>query len=78
MKWLHTIQTSKLAGIGRKPQEKVQVNFIYLWLYVALEPLTGEGFFYNFTHLDTVWFEKLLELFVSKYPLSGFTYNTSR
>ena len=33
----------------------------------AVEPLTGEGLFYEFTHLDTVCFEKFLELFVSKY-----------
>jgi len=39
-----------------------------LWLYGAVEPLTGEGFFYEFTHLDTVCFEKFLELFASEYP----------
>jgi transposase len=39
-----------------------------MWLYGAVEPLTGESFFYEFTHLDTVCFEKLLELFASKYP----------
>ena len=33
-----------------------------------MEPLTGEGFFDEFTHKDTVCFEKLLELFASKYP----------
>ena len=42
-------------------------NFTYLWVYGAVEPLTGEGFFYEFTHLDTVCFEKFLELFASKY-----------
>ena len=45
----------------------MQWNFIYLWLYGAVEPLTGEGFFYEFTHLDTVCFEKFLEIFASKY-----------
>ena len=39
-----------------------------MWLYGAVEPLTGESFFYEFTHLDTVCFEKFLELFASKYP----------
>jgi len=34
-----------------------------MWLYGAVEPLTGESFFYEFTHLDTVCFEKFLELF---------------
>ena len=39
-----------------------------MWLYGAVEPLTGEEFFYEFTHLDTVCFEKFLELFASEYP----------
>ena len=39
-----------------------------MWLYGAVEPLSGESFFYEFTHVDTVCFEKLLELFASKYP----------
>jgi transposase len=65
---LHTIQRRKLTARGIKPQGKVQWDFIYLWLYGAVEPLTGEEFFYEFTHLDTVCFEKFLELFASKYP----------
>jgi hypothetical protein len=46
-----------------------------LWLYGAVEPLTGESFFYEFTHLDTVCFEKFLELFASKYPLDLYQFN---
>jgi hypothetical protein len=41
---LHTIQRRKLTGYGIKPQGKVQWDFTYLWLYGAVEPLTGEGF----------------------------------
>jgi hypothetical protein len=65
---LHTIQRRKLTGYGIKPQGKVQWDFTYLWLYGAVEPLTGASFFYEFTHLDTVCFEKFLELFASEYP----------
>lgn len=65
---LHTIQRRKLTGYGIKPQEKVQWDFTYLWLYGAVEPQTGASFFYEFTHLDTVCFEKILELFASEYP----------
>ena len=64
---LHTIRRRKLTRNGIKPQVQVQWDFTYLWLYGAVEPLTGEGFFYEFTHLDTVCFEKFLELFASKY-----------
>ena len=39
-----------------------------MWLYGAVEPLTGASFFYELTHLDTVYFEKFLELFASEYP----------
>ncbi len=65
---LHTIQRRKLTGKGIKPQVQVQWEFTYLWLYGAVEPLTGASFFYEFTHLDTVCFEKFLELFASEYP----------
>ena len=65
---LHTIHRKKLTGNGIKPQGKVQGDFTYLWLYGAVEPLTGSSFFYEFTHLDTVCFEKFLELFASEYP----------
>lgn len=65
---LHTIQRKKLTGYGIKPQGKVQWDFTYVWLYGAVEPLTGASFFYEFTHLDTVCFEKFLELFASEYP----------
>ena len=50
---LHTIQRRKLTGYGIKPQGKVQWDFTYLWLYGAVEALSGASFFYEFTHLDT-------------------------
>ncbi len=65
---LHTVQRRKLTSRGIKPQGKVQWDFTYLWLYGVVEPLTGASFFYEFTHLDTVCFEKFLELFASEYP----------
>ena len=49
---LHTIQRRKLTGKGIKPHGAVQGDFIYLWLYGIVEPQTGEGLFYEFTHLD--------------------------
>ena len=39
---LHTIQRRKLTGRGIKPQVQVLWDFIYLWLYGVVEPLTGE------------------------------------
>jgi hypothetical protein len=34
-----------------------------LWLYGAVEPLTGQSFFYRFSHLDAVCFELFLQEF---------------
>ena len=36
--------------------------------YGLVEPLTGDSFFYEFSHLDTACFEKFLELFSQAYP----------
>lgn len=65
---LHTIKRRKLTGKGIKPKGVSQWDFLYLWLYGLVEPTTGESFFYEFTHLDTVCFEKFLELFAQAYP----------
>jgi transposase len=65
---LHTIKRRKLTGSCIKPKGIVQWDFVYLWLYGIVEPLTGKSFFYEFTHLDTICFEKFLELFAQRYP----------
>jgi hypothetical protein len=41
----YTIQRRKLTGKGIKPQAPVLWDFTYLWLYGAVEPLTGAIFF---------------------------------
>lgn len=38
------------------------------WLYGVVEPLTGEQFFYEFSHLDSVCFQQFLHLFAQRYP----------
>ena len=45
-----------------------QWQFEYLWLYGLVEPKTGSSFFYEFCHLDSICFEKYLELFAKQYP----------
>jgi transposase len=51
---LHTMRGRLLTLKGVKPKGKVQWDFQALWLYGLVEPLTGESFFYEFCHLDTV------------------------
>ena len=65
---LHTMRGRLLTLKGVKPQGLVQWNFRAFWLYGLIEPLTGDSFFYEFCHLDTVCFEKFLELFAQTYP----------
>jgi transposase len=65
---LITMRGKKLTGLGVQPVGVEQLKYDYLWLYGLVEPKTGESFFYEFCHLDTVCFEKYLELFSEKYP----------
>ena len=38
-----------------------------MWLYGLVEPMSGKSFFYEFCHLDSICFEKYLELFSEEY-----------
>jgi transposase len=46
----------------------VQWQYKTFYLYGAVEPQSGESFFFEFCHLDTICFEKFLELFSQTYP----------
>lgn len=38
------------------------------WLLVVVEPLTGEQFFYEFSHLDSLCFQRFITLFAQQHP----------
>lgn len=65
---LMTITGKKLTIKGVQPVGVEQWQFEYLWLYGLVEPKSGESFFLEFSHLDSICFEKYLELFAKKYP----------
>ena len=65
---LKTISRRCITLKGVKPRKAVQWNRKNFYLYGLAEPLTGESFFYEFGHLDTVCFEKFLELFSEAFP----------
>ncbi|MDJ0715787.1 MAG: IS630 family transposase [Prochloraceae cyanobacterium] len=65
---LQTISRRKITACGIKTIGIEQWKFLYRWLYGLVEPLTGESFFWEFTHLNSVCFEIFLELFSKKYP----------
>ncbi len=56
-----------LTGFGVKPRGDYQWTYKYLWLYGLIEPMTGESYFYEFCHLDSICMEKFLELFSQQY-----------
>lgn len=53
---------------GIKPVGMTQWNRKNFYLYGAVEPLTGESFFLEFSHLDTVCFQIFLEKLAAAYP----------
>ncbi len=65
---LKTITGKKLTLKGIQPVGIEQWQFEYFWLYGLVEPKSGESFFYEFCHLDSICFEKYLELFAQQYP----------
>lgn len=65
---LKSLEGRVLTLKGVKPKGVHQWLFKCFWLYGLVEPVSGESFFYEFGHLDTVCFEKFLELFAATYP----------
>jgi transposase len=65
---LKTIQRRRLTLKGIKPVGRVQWQYKTFYLYGVVEPQSGESFFFEFCHLDTICFEKFLELFSQSYP----------
>ncbi len=67
---LKTLTGRVLTLRGVKPVVTVQWPREAFWLYGAIEPQTGERFFYRFSHLDGVCFERFLEQFSFAFPQS--------
>ena len=65
---LKTMPGRKITLKGVKPVGIEDWQFEYFWLYGLVEPLSGENFFGEFCHFDSICFEKYLELFTQKFP----------
>ena len=63
-----TVQHRKLTGFGVKPIGEVQWQFLYRWLYGVVEPISGEHFMLELSHLDSLCFEEFLQAFAQMYP----------
>ena len=65
---LQTILGRRITLSGVKPIQAVGWKRENFWLYGIIAPLSGESFFYEFSHLDTACFECFLSLVSEAYP----------
>jgi DDE superfamily endonuclease len=65
---LKTITGRVITLTGIKPVIEVQWPRQAFWLYGAVEPLTGDNFFYAFSHLDAICFNRFLAQFSAAFP----------
>ena len=67
---LKTITRRVLTALGVKPIGPVQWKYQAFYLYGAVEPLKGDSFFLEFSHLDADCFQLFLDQFSQAYPHS--------
>lgn len=65
---LHTLMGRLITAFGIKPIGDWQWLFKAFWLYGAVEPATGESFFWQFSHVDTDCYQRFLTEFSKAYP----------
>lgn len=65
---LKPIVRRRITARGVPPVAVHQWQFEWLWLYGFVEPLTGESFFWECSHLDHQCFGYVLEAFAQQYP----------
>jgi hypothetical protein len=64
---LHLPIRRRLTGYGVKPVQVVEPLYEYSWLYAAVEPTTGEAFWWELPRLDADCFTVLLRQFGQHY-----------
>nr|WP_059002530.1 IS630 family transposase [Leptolyngbya sp. NIES-2104] len=57
-----------ITSLGVKPLGIWQWQFNAFWIYGAVEPITGQQFFLQFTHVDSECYQLFLEQFSQAYP----------
>ena len=65
---LKTLTGRVITWTGIKPVIEVQWPRQAFWLYGAVEPLTGQNFFYGFSHLDAICFNRFVAQFSAAFP----------
>jgi DDE superfamily endonuclease len=67
---LHLPLHRRLTGYGEKPEQVVAPLYEYYWLYAAVEPTTGEAFWWELPCLDADCFTIFLRQFGQHYAES--------
>jgi len=65
---LKTVTRRRITPRGVKPYGQVQWSFQTYYIYDAIEPLTGDSWFLEFSHLNTDCFQAYLNEFSQAYP----------
>jgi DDE superfamily endonuclease len=65
---MKTLMSRVITLFGVKPIAPVQWSRQNFWLYGAVEPSSGEHFFYEFSHLDSICFQQFIDLFAAAFP----------
>lgn len=65
---LKTVTRRRVTSRGVRPVSKVQWQFEAYWLYGLAEPLTGETFFLEFSHVNGACFQAYIDEFAATYP----------
>lgn len=64
---LKTIAGRRITLTGVKPIGDLEWHLKAFWLYGAVEPLTGDSFFWQFSHVDTECYQQFLSQFAACY-----------
>ena len=67
---LHLPVHRRLTGNGVKPVQIIEPLYEYYWLYAAVEPTTGEAFWWELPRLDAECFTVFLDQFGRQYSKS--------
>jgi putative transposase len=67
---LHLPVSRRVTGYGVKPEQVVAPLYDYYWLYAAVEPTTGEAFWWELPCLDADCFTVFLRQFSQQYAAS--------
>ena len=58
----------RITAFGRKPVQLMLPQYEYVWIYGAVDPISGESFFFELPALDTPCFQAFLDELSAAFP----------